>query len=176
VYSVVESLLRAGFAARLVTWALLGAIVGVGLMNKHSMAFYAFALLAGVIAVNRERLRARELAIAIGVAVLIVLPHAVWQLNNDFPMLELLRNGKLHKNAPFSLIGFIGGQFLEQHPLTAPIWIAGLVALFRRGPRALAVAHVVIFLLFVALEAKVYYLAPAYPILFAAGGAANKIG
>lgn len=64
-------------------------------------------------------------------------------------------------------------QTLLIHPLTAPIWIAGLAAFFvsaRLKPwRALGWSYVVCYAVLFALHGKNYYLAPIYPVLLAAG-------
>ena len=61
-------------------------------------------------------------------------------------------------------------------PLTLPIWLAGLWYLFfhREGRtfRALAWAWLIAAGLIVTLNPRVYYLLPAFPLLFAAGGVA----
>ena len=60
------------------------------------------------------------------------------------------------------------------NPLTAPLWIAGLwFLLFARDGARLrwfGLTYVLLSLLYIALKAKVYYLAPIYPVLFGAGG------
>jgi len=55
--------------------------------------------------------------------------------------------------------------------LTAPIWIAGIVSLIRgrSSLRWYGLTYVLLSVLYVMLRAKVYYLAPIYPVLFAAG-------
>src|SRR5688500_9451274 len=64
-------------------------------------------------------------------------------------------------------------QLMMLNPVTAPLWIAGLVALFfsraLRPYRVLGWTYVVVLITFIALEAKNYYVAPIYPVLFAAG-------
>ena len=70
-----------------------------------------------------------------------------------------------------------GQYFLQQmilvHPLTAPIWFAGLAALFfsaRWKPyRFLGWTYVVCYAVLFVLHGKSYYLAPVYPMLLAAG-------
>jgi len=61
-------------------------------------------------------------------------------------------------------------------PLTAPVWIAGLAWMLAvreaRRFRAIAWAYLAILALFIVTQAKPYYLAPFYPVLFAAGGVA----
>jgi hypothetical protein len=153
-------------------WLMLGALLGFGMLNKHSMLFYAFVLCAAWVFVpERRAIVLRGLMMAVGVAVLIVLPHAIWQAANGFPMLELLENGRKYKNADTSILDFVAGQFLEQNPVNAAVWISGLYFLARSKYRAIAVAHGLLFLVFVLMKAKVYYFAAAYPIVYAAGGA-----
>jgi len=106
-------------------------------------------------------------------AFVIFLPHIIWQIKHDWPTLEFIRNATLYKNYPVSPIEFLLGQILNMHPFNFPIWLAGLFYyLFSREGkqyRVLGLIYVVISILFVVQKAKVYYLAPAYPMLLAAG-------
>jgi len=155
-------------------WILGGAIIGVGLLDKHSVAFFAFALVVGVaVTPARRALASRWLAAALALATLIVLPHLAWQIGHGWPMLELLRHGQEYKNEPVSPAQFFVGQLILLHPLTAPVWLLGLVRLVRvRRLRPLGIAALVVAALVIALHGKIYYLAPLYPLLFAAGGVA----
>jgi hypothetical protein len=76
-------------------------------------------------------------------------------------------------------------QFFSQQMLligfvSAPIWIAGLVALLicklLKPYRLLGLGYVVSFVVFVALHGKNYYLAPIYPMLLAAGAVTFEHG
>jgi hypothetical protein len=62
---------------------------------------------------------------------------------------------------------------LVSNPLNAPLWLAGLFALLfsvrLRPYRALGWAYLVSYNVFFVLHGKNYYLAPIYPMLFAAG-------
>ncbi len=61
-------------------------------------------------------------------------------------------------------------QFLLASPLIAPVWVAGLVRLFREGElRFLGWAWVVLAVVFMASGGKPYYLAGLLPLLLAAG-------
>jgi hypothetical protein len=75
-----------------------------------------------------------------------------------------------------SVLGFLGYQLLLLHPLAAPLWLTGLWRLLfhdeGRRDRALGVAFLVAAAVLMALRARPYYLAPAYPMLLAAGGIA----
>jgi hypothetical protein len=58
------------------------------------------------------------------------------------------------------------------HPVTLPLWIAGLAWLFsKKGEayRPLGWAYIIMLVIFMIQNAKNYFLAPAYPMLFAAG-------
>ena len=57
-------------------------------------------------------------------------------------------------------------------PPTAPIWLAGLWRLFRSPYAALAWAWTIAAALILAMNPRVYYLFPGFPMLFAAGGVA----
>src|SRR6185436_16511388 len=75
-----------------------------------------------------------------------------------------------HKNSPVSAWSFFGAQLTLMNPMTAPIWIAGLFWLFSsKTYRALGWCAVALFVEFVVMKGKVYYLSPVYPMLFAAG-------
>ena len=67
-------------------------------------------------------------------------------------------------------------QIVVMNPLLAPLWIAGLVAPFvwrdLARVRFLPIAYVVVTVLIVAGHGKDYYVAAAYPALFALGGVA----
>jgi hypothetical protein len=67
---------------------------------------------------------------------------------------------------------FLLQQIAIMHPLSLPLWLSGLVFLFTpRGKqyRPFGWIYLVLFLLFMLQHAKNYFLAPMYPILFAAG-------
>jgi hypothetical protein len=69
-------------------------------------------------------------------------------------------------------------QLLIFNPLAAPLWIAGLIAPFvvarLRAVRFLPIAYVLTAAVTIALGGKDYYLAPAYPPLFAIGAVAAE--
>jgi Dolichyl-phosphate-mannose-protein mannosyltransferase len=160
-------------------WLGFGLCAGLGLENKHSTLFFGAALLAGLL-LTRDR---RELAkpwIWIGgaIALLIFLPNILWQVRHHFPTLEDLENvRKTGKNVVLSPPAFVGQQILLLHPLLLPFWLAGLFSLlFGRLSRLrlLGLTYVVLLAIMIALKAKNYYLAPIYPMLFAAGAVAAE--
>jgi hypothetical protein len=175
---VVVRIIQTGDGRR---WLWLGLLLGAGLMNKHSTAFFALALAGGImLSPLRAALRTRWPWLGAALAVLVFAPNLVWQVRHDFATLEDLRNvSRTGKNVVLGPLPFVLQQLLIAHPVLAPVWIAGIVRLFRaeRGRyRVLGWTYVAFFLLMFAFKAKNYYLAPIYPMLLAAGGVAAESG
>lgn len=154
-------------------WLLFGLICGLGLQNKHSLLFFGFGVFTGLL-LTPERRHFRERWIWLGgaIAALLILPHVIWQAAHGWPTAEFARNAMASKNVALSPLAFFAEQVMQMHPLTFLVWLAGLVWLFRSRYRVLAWAYVAAFLVLVSQSSKAYYLAPAYPPLFAAGATA----
>lgn len=155
-------------------WLLFGLAAGVGLMNKQTTLFFGFSLVVGLLLTPERRVLSDRWAWLGGlVAFVIFLPNVVWQWSRGWPMLELLRNVDVAKNYHASLHEFFAGQALLIHPLNLPLWLAGLYFYLFTGTakrfRALGWAYLILFALMILLGGKVYYLAPVYPMLVAAG-------
>lgn len=153
-------------------WLAFGALAGIGLQNKHSMLFLGGAIVLAMLLTPLRRSFARPwIWIGGALAALIFLPNVLWQIRHEWATLELLQNVKnTGKNVVHAPIPFVMQQAMMLNPFSAPLWIAGLVWLFtRREYRVLAWTYVILLVLFIRLEAKDYYLAPIYPMLFAAG-------
>ena len=156
-------------------WVWFGVVMGLGLQNKHSTLVFGFAVVAGLLLTPARRLfLSKWLWVGGLLALVIFLPNILWQIRHDWPTVEVLRNADKNQNLPVSPLDFFKGQLELTHPLTFPVWLAGLsFYLFTRAGRpfrALGWAYVVMFALMVLLRAKVYYLLPVYPVLFAPGG------
>jgi hypothetical protein len=153
-------------------WA--GVLLGLGLENKHSTLFFGFALAAGILIAARPLLRQKYLWIAALIAVAILLPNLAWQQAHGWPTIEDLNNVRTsHKNVERPPLAFIGEQLLVLSPVNALVWMAGLGFLLgapqARRFRMLGWTFLVFFALMMALRGKSYYVAPAYPMMFAAG-------
>jgi hypothetical protein len=158
-------------------WLVLGALLGLGLENKHSTVFFGIAT-AVALALSAERrwLRTRWPWLAAALALALFLPNLLWQVQHGFPTLEDLRNvRRIGKNVIPGPVEFVAQQVLLLHPVLLPLWLAGLAWLFggaRGRYRVLGWTYVVFFAVLFALKGKNYYLAPIYPMLFAAGAVA----
>lgn len=165
--------LARGEDARL--WIAAAGIAGVAALFKYTSAILAVALVAGLLPFpERRALRSRWVLAGAAFGLLLVLPNVAWQASHGFPFVELVRNGQLHKNAPFSAGGFLLALATEPNPLGAVVWIAGLAWLLspRAGAGRFLGAGALLYVgaLF-ATKGKAYYAAPVLPILIAAGGA-----
>ncbi|MBD3869250.1 MAG: glycosyltransferase family 39 protein [Acidobacteria bacterium] len=158
-------------------WIGFGVLAGLGLMNKHSTLLFGFAVLVALIfSGERRELRKRWIWLGGLVAGLIFLPNIIWQITHDFPTLEGLRNvAETGKNVQLNPLDFILQQVLLHNPLLLPVWVAGLVWLLAgKGRRLRMVGWIFLTLTatMIALKAKHYYLAPIFPMMFAAGAVA----
>lgn len=159
-------------------WLWFGVLAGVGLQLKYSVIFFVFGIVVGLVLTEHRRfLKSKWIWLGAVVALLIFLPNLLWQVNHDFPFLELMRNiRESGRDVARGPVAFIADQAMIINPILFPLWVGGLVWLFfaREGRRyrILGWAYVVMLALLIAMKSKNYYLAPAYPILFAAGAVA----
>ena len=159
-------------------WLAAGLCAGVGLLNKPSMLFFLLALLTALLLTPQRRLlRSRWVPVAVALTLLIVSPYLHWQAHHGWATWVFLRNGQIeNKVRVLSPLAFVWAQIAQMQPVSALLWIAGLLALLRgrtlAGYRWIGLTYLFFLALMCVLHAKDYYLAPVYPMLFAAGGVA----
>jgi 4-amino-4-deoxy-L-arabinose transferase-like glycosyltransferase len=156
-------------------WLWFGVVAGLGMEEKYSIALFAVGIVVGLLLTDQRRVFLNKWIWLGGLAAfLIFLPNLLWNVHYHWPFVELMRNIKAEgRDVVLPPLEYFVQQTLLIHPLTAPIWIAGLAAFFasaRLKPwRALGWSYVVCYAVFFALHGKSYYLAPIYPVLLAAG-------
>ncbi|MGB8341130.1 MAG: glycosyltransferase family 39 protein, partial [Chthoniobacterales bacterium] len=162
------------------TWIWFGVMVGLGLQNKHSMAFFAAAIVIAILFTpERRQFRQKWIWLAGLVAFAIALPNVLWQIKHGWPTWVLLNNiAHSNKNVVLTPLQFVAQQFTLMNPMTAPLWLGGLIwSLFARDGRrfrVIGLTYLIALAEFILLHGKNYYLGPAYPMLFAAGGVAAE--
>ncbi|CAN5202759.1 glycosyltransferase family 39 protein [soil metagenome] len=152
----------------------LGMVTGVGLLTKYTMAFFAFALIIGLlISKQRKLLLNRHVIIAAVIALVLFLPNIIWQFHHHLPVIthmKTLQKEQLDYNRPSE---FIKQQFVV-NGIALFLWLVGFAFLLfsfkLRKFQFLAFAYVLIFVFLLVMNGKNYYLFGAYPMLFAAGG------
>jgi dolichyl-phosphate-mannose-protein mannosyltransferase len=154
-------------------WLLFGAIAGVGILNKHSTLFFGLAFFLSLLITGRRSLRNPWIWLGALISFLIFLPNLLWEIWNRFPTIEVLQNAARFKNAPVSWYAFLAEQALLVHPLAFPVVLAGLWFFFSaeegRPFRFLGWTYAFLLAQVLILKGRIYYVAPIYPMLFAAG-------
>ncbi|HEU0297646.1 MAG TPA: glycosyltransferase family 39 protein [Anaerolineales bacterium] len=158
-------------------WLAIGAVIGLGMMTKYTMVMFVAGLVGGVLLTDARRyVRSAGAWLwgGVGLSFLIFLPNLIWQIQHDFISLEFLSSIHARDVAIGRADGYLMEQFLLcSNPLTIPFWIAGLYFYFGaqagRPYRAIGWMYVIPFLIYLFTQGRSYYLAPAYPMLIAAG-------
>ena len=153
-------------------WLAIGAVIGLGLLTKYSIAFYIAGILAGLVLTPARRFLVTSWFWAgIALALLIYLPNFIWLVRHDFISLHFLEYIHARDIRWGRANGFLKGQFLICANLAAaPVWLAGLIGfLGNRRYRMMAFMYLVPLALFYFGKGRDYYMAPAYPMLFAMG-------
>jgi 4-amino-4-deoxy-L-arabinose transferase-like glycosyltransferase len=161
-------------------WLAVGAAVGLGMLTKYTMIFLVAGIVVGLLSTNARRyLKSPWLWAGAAVSLLIFLPNLIWQIRNDFISLEFLR--QIHERD--ILLGrpqaFLPEQvWIVANPITIPLWLAGLLFYFlgdaAKPFRVIGWMFIVPFVLFLAMKGRGYYIAPAYPMLLAAGAVVEE--
>jgi Dolichyl-phosphate-mannose-protein mannosyltransferase len=155
-------------------WCLgVGVGIGLGMMAKYTMGFLVAGVLVGVLATKaRKYLQSVWMWLGVLLACAIFAPNFVWEWRRNFVSLDFLRF--LHaRDVGLALTDwFLAGQ-AELTLLALPLALAGLWFYFFTAEgqryRILGWMYVVPLVLFVVMRGRDYYLAPGYPMLYAAG-------
>jgi 4-amino-4-deoxy-L-arabinose transferase-like glycosyltransferase len=151
-------------------WLLVGLVAAIALLTKLTVLFFGLALVLALLATpERRHLRTPWPWLAGGIAVLGLLPYVIWNAVNGWPTVEFWRHYGGVGTGP---LAFFGAQVGQMNPIAVPLAGAGLAFYFRRiGARYRLLGWTFVFasLVLALIGTKPYFLAPAYPILFAAG-------
>jgi hypothetical protein len=154
-------------------WIAVGVVAGIGLLNKHTMLLWGLGMAVGLLLTEHRRyLRSPWLWLGVLSAFLIFLPNLIWQGQHEWATLQFIHNIQSGMLAAIPRILFLLGQLLYMHPFSTPIWAAGLVFFFSEAGKPYRVfgwLYLVVFAVLLVPPGKPYYLAPAYPALFAGG-------
>jgi 4-amino-4-deoxy-L-arabinose transferase-like glycosyltransferase len=153
-------------------WLALGAAAGMGLETKYTIVALIAGLAAGVaVSPLRRHLRSRWPWFGLGLALLIFLPNIIWQVANGWPSIAYTVNHHAAQSSDFAPLIFLSDQLALIGPLAVAVWLAGWRWLLSAGRRALGVAALVVFFIYL-LAGKGYYIGPLHPLLVAAGACA----
>jgi 4-amino-4-deoxy-L-arabinose transferase-like glycosyltransferase len=155
-------------------WLWFGLVAGLGLLTKETILFWGFALIVGLGLSSQRRLLFTRWTLFGGlIAFALVLPFLLWNAANGWASFQYWAGYSANHSAGGSPIDFLINQILAMNPLSLPLWGAGLWYFFfsKRGARyrVFGWAYLILFVLFIAIQGKSYFLAPAYPPLYAGG-------
>ncbi len=154
-------------------WAAIGVSIGFGMLSKWTMGFFALSIVAAVLLTDARRyLKSKWLWVGVALSILIFLPNILWQAQNHFISLEMLKHIHARDIREGRTTYFLPQQ-LELTGIRFPLAVAGLwfclVTLAGKRFRMIGWMYVVTLALFVALRGRWYYMGPAYDMLYAAG-------
>lgn len=151
-------------------WIYLGVTLGIGLEVKYTIIGLIVGIGAAVLLTPalRQQGRTRYPWIAAAVALLIWSPNLGWQVANGFPSVAYIVNhggGIASGGGPFTfLLELVVYLFF-----LIPLWIAGVVSLFRsRSIRPIGICCAIPLVIFL-FVGKSYYAAATVPITLAQG-------
>jgi Dolichyl-phosphate-mannose-protein mannosyltransferase len=149
-----------------------GVVVGIGVEAKPQVGLVAAVLVATLLAVGpRSVLRSWWAAGGVAAAVIVAAPYVIWQQAHGWPQLTVARN--IAGSAEGGRIGFLPFQLVMVSILLVPVWIAGLVAPFRRedlrAVRFVSLTYAALGAVYLVGNGKAYYLASLYPALLGLG-------
>ena len=158
-------------------WLAGGLVLGLGLANKHSVGFFAVALLIGALLSGGRRLVwNRWFAAGAVIAAAFTIPDIWWQAQHQWATIAMTRTLNQENGSLGNIATWVIGQLLMTSLALVWVWPAGLRFLWRSEQplwRALVWAYGLLFVFFaLTTGAKIYYLAGAYIYLLAAGAVA----
>lgn len=153
----------------------LGVVAGIAAMTKFQVILLCAVLLVAVLAVGPRSLLGRPMLWGgIGIGALICAPTLWWQISHGWPQLEMAEAvaaeaGPLYGGRP----GVAVQMILAAGLVGAALALYGLVRLARdpglRDYRCLGVTFVVLYLVFVVIGGRPYYLCGMFAALAAVG-------
>src|ERR1700675_2335487 len=113
-------------------WLWFGVVAGLGMEEKYSIALFGLGIVVGLLFTEQRRVFADQWIWLGGLAAFLVfLPNFLWNFHYTWPFIELMRNIKAEgRDVVLPPVQYFFQQTLLVLPLTAPIWITGLLALF----------------------------------------------
>jgi dolichyl-phosphate-mannose-protein mannosyltransferase len=159
-------------------WLGYGVLAGIGMETKYSMAFFVAASAVGLLlSPQRKALLSGWFWAGAAIAFALFLPNLTWLVRHDFPFLELMGNiRRTGRDVVRGPVAFIADQAMILNPASLLMWASGVLWLLLPGTgrryRALGWTYLALLTLFIVLKGKNYYVAPVYPMLFAAGAIA----
>jgi Dolichyl-phosphate-mannose-protein mannosyltransferase len=149
-----------------------GVVAGVGCEAKPQVGLVAAVVLVTLLLVGpRWPLRSPWTVAGVVVGAALAAPYVIWQAMHGWPQLTVA--GNIGGSAEGGRVGFVPFQLVMVSPVLVPVWVAGLVAPFRRQAwrrlRFVPLTYLLLAALYIVGNGKAYYLASLYPALLGLG-------
>jgi hypothetical protein len=151
---------------------LLSVAIALGFYNKYNVAFLLAGLLAGLLLSEKRTIfNRRTFYLAAGLALILLLPNIIWQVQHGFPVVFHMRGLRdsqlvfvdrtdlLLDQVKYGVFGI---------PAVAAFWALIFYKPFKPY-RAIGWTFLIVMTLFTISRAKSYYTLGLYPVLFAMG-------
>jgi 4-amino-4-deoxy-L-arabinose transferase-like glycosyltransferase len=112
------------------SWPAIGAVAGIGLETKYTLAVVLVLLLAGFLAWRRDVLFSRGFVLAAAIAAVVMIPNFAWEAMHGWVSVHWF----LHpppSASDESRPGYLVTLLLETTPVAFPVAVAGMVSLLR---------------------------------------------
>lgn len=168
---LVARILRGG-SARL--WPAVGALCGIGLVNKQTMSLFVIGLAAGLLATPaRRHLRGGWPWAGCALGLALLLPYLAWQARHGWPVFQHALDVRSGPWGGAGALGRLAGQLWALNLASLPLMLAGIFFFFRapegRVFRPLGVAFAASLAITAAAGGKGTYGLPAFVLLLAGG-------
>jgi hypothetical protein len=155
-------------------WLVVGALAGITILNKYAVIFWLAGVVIGICLTGlRSSLRHRWFWLGCALTTAIAAPNFLWEWRHHFPFLELMHNVRASgRDILLPPLPYLLAQAQMLGFVAALLVLFALLFFFSRQGRpyrALGWAYLIFLAEMMALRGKMYYVAPVYPMLFAAG-------
>jgi len=159
-------------------WVAIGASIGAGMLCKWTMGFFALGIVGAVLLTDARRyLKSKWLWIGVALSIVIFIPNLLWQAQNHFISLDMLKHIHTRDIGEGRTTYFLPQQ-LELTGIRFPLALAGLyfcfVAPAGKRFRMIGWMYVITLALFVIMRGRWYYMGPAYAMLYAAAAVCGE--
>ncbi|WP_026951322.1 ArnT family glycosyltransferase [Algoriphagus mannitolivorans] len=150
----------------------LGASLGIGMLNKYSIAFLGIGVLLSLLLFRPRLFRKKHFYGGLGLALLLFLPNLIWQITHGFPVLTHMRLLTQYQLVNNSAGGFLMEQALFTYP-SLLLLIPGLITVWfsswGKPHRWIIVAYGLTLTILAFFQAKGYYALGLYPAIMGLG-------
>jgi hypothetical protein len=149
-----------------------GVVVGVGCELKPQVGLAAAVMVVLLLVLGPRRPLLTWWSVGgVAAAAAIAAPYVIWQQSHGWPQVTVAHN--IAGSAEGGRIGFIPFQLVMVSPVLVPVWVAGLLAPFRReslrAVRFYPLTYALLAVIYLVGDGKAYYLASLYPVLLGLG-------